>query len=200
MGKIKIEYLPGTTPLDPNELNGLIPDYITTQGELNILEKANILEAQLWALGRKHQDVLSVSFVHSLHKKMFNQVWRWAGVARKSDKNIGVPWDQVSSQLDQLLKNTQHWIKVEVYSWDEIGARFHHQLVSVHVFPNGNGRHARLITEILLEKYGQELFTWGLINSASSIDAEGRLREEYLASLREADSNQFSRLINFVRS
>src|ERR1700679_2992821 len=103
MKKLNIEYPPGATPLDPNEIDGLIPSFITTQGELNLLERENILEATAWALNRKHEDILTVSFAYSLHKKMFNRVWKWAGQQRHSNKNIGVMKEQIATQLGQLF-------------------------------------------------------------------------------------------------
>ncbi len=200
MSKFELKYPPGATPLDPNELDGLIPDYISTQSELNKLEKANILEATTWAQGRSHKNILDVSFVYSLHKKMFANVWRWAGTQRRSDKNIGVNWAQISTRLVQLLDDVKYWIKDgNVYSWDEIGARFHYRLVAIHVFPNGNGRHARLLTDILMQSNGQEPFTWGL-KPDDSLDVEGTLRNEYIASLQAADGKDYSRLIKFARS
>lgn len=197
----QFKYPKGATPLDKNEINGLIPDYISTQEELNELEKENILEAMNWVDGKILKECLTVSFAYKLHKKMFGHVWKWAGEPRKSDKNIGrVKWDQVPTQLELLLKNTLYWIENKIYPWNEIATRFHHRLTCIHPFVNGNGRHARLFTDVLLFTYGQELFTWGRIKSKSAIETEGILREEYLSALREADEGNFERLISFVWS
>jgi len=197
----EIKYPKGATPLDKNEMSGLIPDYISTQGELNELERDNILDAIKWIGNKKHKDCLSITFAYKLHKKMFGRVWKWAGEPRKSDKNIGrVFWDQVPTQLDTLFKNTLYWIEHQTYSWDELGARFHHKLTFIHPFANGNGRHARLLTDLVLTSYDQQPFSWGSLKSKSAIETEGPIRDEYLASLKEADGNKFERLISFVRS
>ena len=198
--EFEIAYPPGATPLDPNEIEGLIPDFVSTHGELNTLENENILEATTWAFGRKNRDVLEVSFVYALHKRMLGRVWQWAGTPRRSDKNIGVAWSQIPTRLAQLLADTKYWLENKTYPWDELGARFHHRLVSIHVFPNGNGLHARLITDILLTSHGQEIFTWGRRASPTTLDVEGTLRKDYIAALEEADAKQFQRLIRFVRS
>ena len=140
------------TPLDPNELEGLIPDYITTPSELNQLESDNILDAASWAFHKQPADFLNVTFTRDLHRRMFNRVWKWAGKPRTSNKNIGVFKEKIVSALAILFGDTQDWLDHKTYPADEIAARFHHRLAGIHVFVNGNGRHARLMTEILLTR------------------------------------------------
>jgi Fic-DOC domain mobile mystery protein B len=196
MSQFITEYPAGATPLDPDELNGLIPTYITLQGELNILERENILEAANWALGKKSLDCLNISFCLDLHKRMFSKVWKWAGKIRKSDKTIGVPKEQIISNLKQLFDNTNHWIQNKTYSFDETCVRFHHQLVAIHPFPNGNGRHARLLTEIIQNVNGVATFTWG----NSDLYKESEARTEYIKALKSADQKDYSLLLRFVRN
>lgn len=118
------EYAPGATLLDPNETEGLLIDYIATQGELNQHEQENILEAKAWVTAKKHKTVLTDAFVRDLHKRMFKNFWRWAGRPRLSDKSMGVPWPQVTTELAKLLADTGYWIENGTYSWDELAARF----------------------------------------------------------------------------
>lgn len=188
------------TPLDPNELDGLLPDYLTTQLELNRLERDNILEAVNWAQGRKHSDILNVTFVFDLHKRMLGRVWKWAGQPRKSDKNIGVPKEQINEELAVLLGNTTYWVENNTYTWDEIATRFHHRLVAIHAFVNGNGRHARLMTDVLLIHVDQEPFSWGRKTLQGDLEAEGAVRKAYIAALQEADRHEYAKLLRFVRS
>jgi len=197
---MKLVYPTGATPLDPNETAGLIPNYITLQSELNELEAKNIENAIRWAKKSKIKDILNISFVMELHKQMFGEVWRWAGKQRSSEKSIGVMKDQISIKLNQLLKNTDHWIQYNIYSWDEIAARFHHGLVAIHPFANGNGRHSRLMTNILLQRYEQKPFTWGQKTSSEPIEVEGAVRNEYVSSLKAADVGKIDLLLKFVRS
>ena len=197
---MKLKYPLGAIPLDPNDIEGLIPDYISTQDELNIVEKENIIQATTWAYKKKYKNILYMSFIHHLHKMMFGEVWQWAGTQRHSDKNIGVTWSQIPIQLNQLLNDVNHWIEKRTYSHDEIGTRFHHRLVEIHIYPNGNGRHARLMTDILLQSLGKEPFSWGLKESSDTLDVEGTLRKKYISALKEGDSKKFQRLIQFVRS
>lgn len=196
MSKLQIQYPPGATPLDPNELAGLIPNYITTQGELNQLERENILAAATWALGKTNHDCLNVSFCLDLHKRMFSKVWKWAGTTRRTDKNIGVPWQQTNTKLKALFDDTQFWIQEKTYDFDEMAARFHHRLVAIHAFPNGNGRHARLMTEVIQTVNGEKPFTWG---SSDLYGSESEARKDYLLALQTADKGDFSLLIKFVR-
>lgn len=200
MSKFKIHYPTGATPLDLDEIKDLIPDYISTEGELNQLEQANITDAIVWVGKQSLDDLLSVSFTLKLHKNMFDQVWRWAGQVRRSNKNIGVMKEQILDSLDQLLKNTQWWIENNTYPIDEIAIRFHHRLVQIHVFSNGNGRHSRLMTDLLLEKNKAQKFSWGSLKSSSSLDVEGERRAEYIAALKKADQSKFDDLMKFVRS
>ncbi|HQS57755.1 MAG: cell filamentation protein Fic [Gallionellales bacterium 35-53-114] len=189
------EYLPGATPLDADELASLIPKHITTQGELNEWEQLNIEQGEAWAR-RQRKDILNEAFVRQLHQKMFGETWSWAGSFRKSNKNIGVDWQQVSVKLRDLLSDTQYQIDHAIYPPEEIVVRFHHRLVLIHPFPNGNGRHARLMADLLIQKLGQARFTWG----SQSHTALTETRTRYIAALRAADGGDIQALLAFVRS
>ncbi|MES9942038.1 MAG: mobile mystery protein B [Candidatus Thiodiazotropha sp. 6PLUC1] len=189
------EHDDASTPLSAEELEGLIPSYITLRSELNEAEQANILEAEEWAFKRK-RDVLSEKFLNDLHKRMFGRVWKWAGQHRQTGKNIGVDAYRIPVELRQLLDDVRFWISNDTYQPDEIAARFHHKLVWTHIFPNGNGRHARLATDLLLTALGQPRFTWGRENL---VDAN-ETRQAYVDALRAADQHDYGPLLTFVRS
>lgn len=195
---MEFQCAPGATPLDPDEAAGLVPTHITTQGDLNAWEQANILQGDRWARRQKKRDLLDEGFVRELHKKMFDQTWEWAGTFRKSNKNIGVDWPQISLKLRDLLDNTRYQIEHQVFDPDEIVVRFHHQLVWIHAFPNGNGRHARLMADILTVRLGLPNMTWG--GGTVALTSVGAVREAYLTALRAADRGHFERLIQFARS
>jgi len=196
--KFEILYLKGATPLDPDEMNGLLPDFITTQGELNLLERENIKVAVQKVLGRKQKNILTIEFCYNLHKSMFGEVWKWAGTPRVSDKSIGVDWRQITTQLYQLFENVIFQIDKSPADWKMLSAQFHHKLISIHPFPNGNGRHARLMTELLLQNYNQALPVWGIKNLEKAIDVEGPVREKYIKSLQEADNMNLRPLVDFM--
>lgn len=187
----------GQTPLDPDEKAGLIPRHIDTKGALNDWEQENILQATKWLRRAKVHDALSEGFCRDLHRKMFDKTWKWAGTFRRSDKNIGCDWALVSIKLNQLLGNTQYWLENETFLPDEIATRFHHALVWIHPFPNGNGRHSRLMADALLKQLGQPAFSWG---SGANLVSATEVRAQYLAALRAADQNDFKGLLAFVRS
>lgn len=190
-------YPSGATPLNPNEINGLIPTHITTRAELDRWEQDNINEALLWLQKQKRKEVLNESFMKQLHKKMFCHVWKWAGRFRQSEKNIGAAWYQIPIELKQLCDDAQYWIENKTFSEDEIAARFHHRLVFIHLFANGNGRHARLMADVLLEtRLHRQAFTWG---SANLVNA-GQDRKRYIESLVAADRGDYTALLEFVRS
>jgi len=185
----------GPTPLSIEERAGLIPSYITMRSELNEAEQANILEAQTWAFNRK-RSVLDARFLDKLHKRMFGNVWRWAGQHRRSGKNVGVDAYRITQELQQLIDDCRYWIDHDTFEHDEIAARFHHRLVWVHPYPNGNGRHSRLAADLLLVSLAREKFSWG---SQNLVDPD-ETRERYITALREADKHNFRPLIEFVRS
>ena len=139
------------TPLEPGEASGLLLSHITTRGELDRWEQENIIEALLWLDKAKPKDVLNEQFIKELHRRMFGRVWRWAGSFRKSDKNLGIDWQLIPVSLRNLLEDAQLWIRLGKDPADEIAVRFHHRLVCIHPFANGNGRHARLLADVLLE-------------------------------------------------
>jgi Fic-DOC domain mobile mystery protein B len=195
---MEFQYAPGATPLDPDEAAGLVPSHITTQADLNAWEQANILQAVRWVARQKKRDLLTEGFVRDLHRRMFDQTWKWAGTFRQSNKNIGVDWTQVAVKLRNLLDNTRFQIDHKVFEPDELVVRFHHQLVWVHAFPNGNGRHARLMADVLAQQLGRPRMTWG--GADVELVSMGTVRARYLKALREADQGQWSALIAFARS
>lgn len=192
---VKLDYPPGATPLDADELACLIPGHITMQGELNEWEQLNIAHGENWAR-RQRKEILNEAFVRQLHKQMFGETWKWAGEFRKSDKNIGVDWLTIGVELKKLLDDAHYQVEHASYPPDEIAARFHHRLVAIHPFPNGNGRHARLMADLLVERLGQPRFTWG---RRSLVDAS-ETRQGYIAALQAADARDIAPLLAFARS
>ena len=192
---IEPTYPPGATPLDADEKAGLIPTHINTQGELNDWEQLNIVQGESWAR-KQRKEILNETFLRELHRQMFGETWKWAGHFRKSDKNIGVDWLMIAVELRKLLADAHWQIEHASYPPDEIATRFHHRLVAIHPFPNGNGRHARLLSDLLIERLGRPRFTWG---SQSLTDANNP-RQHYIAALQAADAKDIVPLLTFARS
>ncbi|XVJ51414.1 MAG: mobile mystery protein B [Vampirovibrio sp.] len=185
-----------STPLTEEEKSDLIPSYITFRDELNAVEQSNILEAERAYFIRKPKTVLEIHFLKKLHKQMFGNVWKWVGSFRKTARNIGVESFLIQTELRKLVDDVQFWIEQGTYPPDEIATRFHHRLVWIHPFPNGNGRHARLATDLLLRQLGQARFTWGSVTLTSMNDT----RTTYVQALQKADKGDISALLAFVRS
>jgi len=195
---MEFQYAVGATPLDPDEAVGLVPVHITTQADLNAWEQVNIALGERWGVRQKRRELLHEGFVRDLHRQMFDKTWQWAGTFRRSNKNIGVDWTQVAARLRDLLDNTRYQIDNHVFNEDEVAVRFHHQLVWIHAFPNGNGRHARLMADLLIMRLGRPRLTWG--GASAALTSVGELRERYLQALRAADQGQIDGLIEFARS
>lgn len=189
-------YPPGATPLDPDDMDGLEIKHITTRQELDRWEQDNINDALQWLGRRRKADILTEAFVRTLHQKMFGKVWKWAGTFRKSGKNVGVDWTQISVNIHNLLGDVRFWIDHKTYGEDEIAVRLHHRLVLIHPFANGNGRHARLMADALLQEvFHKEPFSWNI----PGVDDSDKVRKKYLLALRAADKNNYLALLAFIK-
>jgi Fic-DOC domain mobile mystery protein B len=189
----------GQTPLDEEEKDGLLIPTIATRGELDEFEQQNIEQAVQWTLGRsfKPEKVFTEDFIRMVHKRMYADVWVWAGEFRKTNKNIGIDKWQIPTELRHLLDDIRYWHKNNTYPPDEMAVRFKHRIVSIHCFPNGNGRHSRLMADIIIEKiYKQPAFSWG----AAYLSSEGDARAAYLKAIKAADQGDYSLLLAFARS
>ncbi|TCO70988.1 mobile mystery protein B [Chromatocurvus halotolerans] len=186
----------GATPLDPDEKQGLKFGHITTRAELDELEQANIEQGLAWVSRRRGGSIFDDAFIRTLHKKLFGDVWTWAGEYRLTEKNIGIDPFQISVQLRVLLGDARYQAEHSVFPPLEAAARFHHRMVQIHPFPNGNGRHARIAADILLEEvYRHPPVEWA---SGFDLQADNDRRNDYIAALRAADSGDFSLLLAFV--
>jgi Fic-DOC domain mobile mystery protein B len=195
---LNLKYIKGQTPLDEDEKEGLLIKTISTRGELDEFEQANIQQAIEWTLKRKFtkDQILTEEFILLVHKKMFSEVWEWAGTKRKSNKNIGIDKYQISIELGNLLEDCKYWIDNKTFNPEEVAIRFSHRLVKIHVFPNGNGRHSRLIADILIASvFNKPIFTWG----KSDLSKNSNIRNEYLEAIYSADKGDIQPLINFSR-
>ena len=192
----RFQYPAGATPFDPDEMEGLKIKHITTRQELDRWEQDNINDALQWLGRRRKTDILTETFIKTLHQRMFGKVWKWAGTFRRSGKNIGVDWPQIAVQVHNLLHDVRYWIDHKTYANDEIAVRLHHKLVWIHPFSNGNGRHARLMADVLLQEvFHQEPFLWDI----PDVDDPDEVRKQYLLALRSADKNDYSLLLVFVK-
>jgi Fic-DOC domain mobile mystery protein B len=194
-----LDYLVGQTPLSEEEMEGLLIPFISTRGELDEFEQQNIEQAVQWVMGRSFRPDLiwAVDFIRMVHRKMYADVWAWAGEFRKANKNLGIDKFQIPTQLKNLLDDVSYWYENKTYLPDEIALRFKHRIVSIHCFPNGNGRHSRLMADIIVEKiYKLDVFTWGALTNSKSVDS----RTAYLKAIKTADQGDYSLLLNFARS
>lgn len=185
-----------STPLTAEEKDGLKLKWITLRSELNEAEARNIAQAQVWLISNKNKDIFSDTFLRELHKKMFGDVWKWAGTYRNSERNIGVAPFQIPIKLMQLFDDVKFWIENKTYSNREIAVRLHHKLVQIHPFPNGNGRVSRLMADLVLEKLEESKLYWGNTNLVNVSE----IRSSYIAALRKADAGDYTDLIEFTKS
>lgn len=187
-----------STPLAPEEREGLLQSWITHRVDLNEAEQENIVKGAAWvrrSRGRTIDGLLNEGFVRTLHKRMFGEVWKWAGSYRQTERNIGIDAYRIANELGNLFGDVRYWVEHKTFPPDEIAIRLHHRLVAIHPFPNGNGRHARLMADLLIELLRGEPFSWG----GGSLANVGELRARYIAALRAADDHDIRPLLEFAR-
>jgi Fic-DOC domain mobile mystery protein B len=184
------------TPLTAEEREQLIPTYITLRAELNEAEQINIAEANRWLQRARRRDVLDDGFLRALHKRMFGEVWRWAGDYRLTPRNIGIEAYRIPMEVRQLVDDARYQVEHKSYPPDELAVRFSHRLVSIHPFPNGNGRHSRMAGDLLIMQLGQPRFTWGRANLVDP----SQTRAAYVAALQAADAGDIGPLLDFARN
>lgn len=183
------------TPLTAEEREQLIPTYISTRGELNEAEQVNITRALRWATRARDFDPFNDAQLRELHRRMFDDVWKWAGLYRTTLRNIGIEANRIPTEVRQLGDDARYWADNGVFPADECAVRFSHRLVSIHPFPNGNGRHSRIAADLLAVRLGRPVFSWG---EANLIDA-GETRKQYVAALQAADAGDIEPLLGFAR-
>ena len=188
-----MDYPEGATPLDPDELQGLKFKHIETRGELDQMEQVNIQSGLMWLDKQKKSDILSLQFCLELHKRLFGEVWKWAGKYRQTEKNIGIHPFNISVELKKLLDDVKAWIEFNTYTAKEVVLRFHHRLVYIHVFTNGNGRHARIMADAVLKFiYSSRGLNW----IGQNLQQISKQRKQYIAALRSADAHDFEPLLS----
>jgi Fic-DOC domain mobile mystery protein B len=196
---MQYHYIAGQTPLDEEEKHDLIPSLVTRE-DLDAFEQENILEARKWVMQKSvlsKLDVFSEKFLLGLHKRMYGHVWKWAGRFRKTNKNIGVDRIYIAIELHQLIGDAQYWLEHKTYPISDLAVIFHHRLVKIHLFPNGNGRHARMCADVIVAQFGCEKLSWG---GNSDLTKPDEIRFRYITALRAADAGNYEPLLIFVRS
>ncbi|MEZ4687836.1 MAG: mobile mystery protein B [Bacteroidia bacterium] len=196
---LELDYNDGQTPINEDEKDGLKIKSITTQSELDEFEQLNIEKAVEWTIhaSLKPEKILTEKFIKDLHKRMYGDVWKWAGEFRRSDKNLGVPWSSIGIELKKLLDDAKFWIHDKKMPAEEIAIRFKHRIVSIHCFPNGNGRHSRMMADIIIESvFNQKIFTWHQSNMVKPNDT----RKKYIDALKKADNGDIEPLIEFAKN
>jgi Fic-DOC domain mobile mystery protein B len=188
-----------STPLAEDDFDGLRPTYITTRNDLNVAEQANIEAAARWAFRPRPvatvEQLLTVTFADGLHRRMFGDVWKWAGKRRQRATNIGVDVHQIVTEMKQLFDDTLYWHNQETFLPHEVAVRLHHRLVSVHPYRNGNGRHSRLMGDLYLHVTRQPPLGW---SAGQPLGLEGATRRSYISALRAADTGDISPLLKFA--
>ena len=191
----KWEVLPGETPIDG--ISGLKLKDVKTRRQLSLVEAENVLKATVKYLAARPTRRLApfnLTWFLKLHAEMFGDVWDWAGQPRQVDLNIGVAWYQVEMDLQNLADDLDYWEK----NWSDVleqAVYLHHRAVRVHPFLNGNGRWARMLSNIWLRLHDCPITAW----PEAAIGAVSPIRNDYLAAIRSADNGDVGPLLDLHR-
>jgi Fic-DOC domain mobile mystery protein B len=188
----------GQTPLPYEMQKGLKIKTIQNMGELDEHEEANIAKGLSW-LARQKSDPKTYDFWIKLHKKLFEDVWTWAGKIRQHElqnPDFLLPQD-IWTGLKHLQEDLKAWIELNSYPPKEIAARFHVGIETVHPFVNGNGRFGRILTDQICKFQSFDVPTWG--KSLASQPKERR--KAYIDSLTYARRKRdFTQIISMMYS
>lgn len=187
------------TPLNGEEQAALLLS-LSTRAELNQLERLNINAARVWAMRRsvlRRPDLLSDGFARELHRRMFNQVWAWAGRYRTTEKNLGWEVPRLAEGVRNACDDAKTWLELSTYPLPEAAVRLHHRLVLIHPWSNGNGRHSRLMADIMIAAGGGRELTWG---AGQDLVVAGEVRRRYIEAVRQADQGNIGPLLEFAQS
>lgn len=194
---MKFIYAENATPINQNEIYNLIPSGLITQKDLDVFEQKNIKKAEEWLFSnRNKKQELNDIFIKRIHKRMFDQTWKWAGEYRTTNMNIGTDWQKIPQEMIYLCDDCKYQIENKVYDIDEIAIRFSHRFVSIHPFQNGNGRCSRLLADWIVHVNGRNRFSWG----SENLTNKSGTRDLYIKALKKADNNEIEDLIKFARS
>jgi Fic-DOC domain mobile mystery protein B len=182
------------------DLSGLLLPHLLDRPSRDVVETELIDRAYQKYIFRarpkqKETTWLRPEFIRQVHRDMFGELWDWAGKYRTVNLNLGVDWHQIQEHVARLCGDFTYWdseqSKMPVF---EIAARLQSHLTRIHPFKNGNGRHARLITDIFFHSRKMKLPRWPQIQRLSQGD---RLRKDYVAAMKKADQEDYSGLIAF---
>jgi Fic-DOC domain mobile mystery protein B len=187
----------GHTEVPADERAQLIPTWVATRGELFAAEEASIAVGTL-GLAPSAAALLDDLYLRRLHTRMFDKVWKWAGRYRRHETNLGIDPVEIPAAVRALVADASAWVEHGTYDVDELCIRFHHRLVAIHPFVNGNGRHGRISTDLLAKSLGGPAFTWGQNLTVDTAE----LRHRYRTALQRADrdNDDVTDLIAFARS
>jgi len=183
-------------PLEADEIKALIPGHITSRAQLNNWQQENILAAKLWGFKGLTKIVITPAFIVKLHEKMFYKTWTWAGKLRQQDNQRGEPWADIAQALTKLSEDSNCWLEEKAYELEELLARLHYRLVAIQAFFDGNGRHGRLLTDLLYYKLARKQFDWGkTLNEKPLV-----IRQRYHEALQAAEQGNLSPLLELMCS
>src|SRR5580692_12263468 len=172
-------------PITADERAGLLPS-LSTRAQLTEIERLGVNAARVWAMRAavlRRDDLVGEAFSRELHRRMFGGIWRGAGRYRAAARNPGWEPGRIAEGVRLFLDDADGWLRYATYPVHEAAVRLHLRLIAIHPWSNGNGRHARLMADIIVASRGEAPLTWG---SRQPETAPGR----YAEAVRAAESGE----------
>ncbi|HBH79510.1 MAG TPA: mobile mystery protein B [Nitrospira sp.] len=186
-----------------DDISGLILAHLETRAERNVAEAQAIslaYDKYIFEARRKKQGTrwLTDEFIRNVHQDMLGSIWDWAGKYRRDNLNIGMDWHLIPEQVRLLCDDFLHWdAQASTMPVLEVAARLQNRLTKIHPFRNGNGRHARLMTDIFFLSRRHPLLEW----PQTQLMSEGhQIRAQYITAMQDADQGDFSSLVKFFEA
>jgi len=201
-----------STPIEPDDHQFLVPEmkHLITWADVDAEEASNIAKGRAWLIAQHFtlDDLFDTLTLRTIHQRMFGKVWTWAGSVRRRETSIGIDPSQIQTQFEQLVQNFR-WraanadeIGFSEEERRELGIRFHTEMVAIHAFVNGNGRHARLVANLVdsamgLGSLADPLYPWGARSGLPSAES----RKLYLDAIKLAGSRgEYGPLLDIATS
>lgn len=156
-------------------------------------EALGIIRAQQYILDLDANFVFDSRLILDLHHIVFGNLYLWAGKWRNVVTNIGIDVGKIPYAIAEYADHVNYMKNAAMDREGLVNCLFytHHRYTQIHPFNNGNGRTARLITDLVANMNGYQ-------NIQLYVRDAGAERENYKAALKAADQHYNDKLKSMI--